>query len=90
MAEAFWLTEKMAITACSIYLVRQGPPQAVMFLSRAVKDKAQNRSNGVAGKTCPHHQSAQLSRSSKTSHRRFFGSSRYGVGFGRSTSLIFW
>jgi hypothetical protein len=31
------LTEKKAITACSIYSVRQGPPQAVMFLGRAMK-----------------------------------------------------
>ena len=37
MAEAFWLTEKMAIAPCSIHSARQGPPQAVMFLSRAVK-----------------------------------------------------
>jgi hypothetical protein len=27
----------MAIAPCSIHSVRQGPPQAVMFLSRAVK-----------------------------------------------------
>jgi len=31
------LTEKKAITACSIYSVRQSPPQAVMFLGRAMK-----------------------------------------------------
>jgi len=37
MASAFWLTEKKAIAPCSIHSVRQGPPQAVMFLSRAVK-----------------------------------------------------
>ncbi|MEG5006733.1 hypothetical protein QUB17_24240 [Microcoleus sp. B5-C4] len=31
------MTEKMAIAPCSIHSARQGPPQAVMFLSRAVK-----------------------------------------------------
>ncbi|MEG4396630.1 hypothetical protein [Microcoleus sp. BROC3] len=37
--------------------VRQGLPQAVKFrLPCREGDKTQNRSNGVVGKTCPHHQ----------------------------------
>jgi hypothetical protein len=53
-------------------------------------NKAQNLSNGVVGKTYTHHQSAQISPSPKTSDRLFFGTSSYGVGLRRSTSLIFW
>jgi len=37
--------------------VRLGPPQAVMFRLPCGKgDKAQNRSNGVVGKTYTHHE----------------------------------
>ena len=49
--------------------VRQGPPQAVMFrLPCGEGNKAQNRSNGVVGKTYTHHQSPQISHSPKTSN----------------------
>src|SRR6476469_2580088 len=70
--------------------VRLGPPQAVMFrLPCGEGNEAQNRSNGAARETYTHHQSDRIGHSPKTSDCRFFGSGRYGVGFGRSTCLIF-
>lgn len=48
------MTEKKAIAPYSIHSVRQGPPQAVMFLSRAVKGtKLKTEAMELLGKLAP-------------------------------------
>ena len=48
------MTEKKAIAPYSIHSVRQGPPEAVMFLSRAVKGtKLKTEAMELLGKLAP-------------------------------------
>ena len=58
--------------------------------SRVEENSAKNRGFATAGETPANGEGTQSSGIPKTSDRRFFGTSGYGVGFRRPTSLIFW
>jgi hypothetical protein len=57
---------------------------------RVEENSAKNRGFAIAGETPASVEGAQSSGIPKTGDRLFFGTSSYGVGFRRSTSLIFW